>query len=69
MTAKYCEYTPTTHKNMRAAQFEWLDDPADKHPLAICNVCAIALKKVNANAIVRPRGEKKSTDKSADGSN
>lgn len=55
MALKYCEFEPTQHRNKRVAQFVFLDEPNDPHPLAICDVCATKLKQMRPNAIVKER--------------
>ena len=54
MAQKYCEFQPTQHRNKRPGTLVFLDSEDDKHPMAICDVCAIKLKQMNPNAIVRP---------------
>jgi hypothetical protein len=57
MALKYCEFEPTTHRNKRVAQFVFLDEPNDPHPLAICDVCVAKLKQMRPGAIVKERKE------------
>jgi hypothetical protein len=59
MVTKYCEFQPTQHKNKRPAAFVFLDDENDKHPMPICDVCAVKLKQMLPNAIVRSAAEMK----------
>lgn len=58
MVTKYCEFQPTQHRNKRPASLVFLDDEDDKHPMAICDVCANKLRQMNPTAIIRPRNEK-----------
>ncbi len=53
MAVKYCEFQPTQHRNKRPANLVFLDDEDDKHPLAICDACALKLKQMRPDAIVR----------------
>lgn len=57
MALKYCEFEPSQHRNKRVAQFVFLDDEDDPHPLAICDVCAKKLQQMRPNAVVRDRKE------------
>ncbi len=56
MAIKYCDFQPPEHRNRRPAKMEFLDDEEDKHPLPICDACALKLMKLNPGAIVRPLG-------------
>lgn len=66
MALKYCEFEPTQHRNKRVAQFIFLDDPDDPHPLAICDVCSKKLLQMRPNAIVRDRKAKPPKEKPAE---
>lgn len=55
MALKYCEFEPTQHRNKRVAQFVFLDEPNDPHPLAICDICAKKLQQMRPDAIVKER--------------
>ena len=57
MVTKYCEFEPTQHRNKRAAQYVFLDDENDPHPLAICDVCTKKLLQMRPDALVRDRKE------------
>ncbi len=59
MALKYCEFEPSQHRNKRVAQFIFLDEEDDPHPLAICDVCAAKLKKMRPDSIVIDRKAKK----------
>ncbi|GEM_PF-6386834 len=65
MVIKYCEFEPTTHRNKRVAQFVFLDEPNDPHPLAICDVCVNKLKQMRPGAIVKERKEYEKEKKTA----
>ena len=62
---KYCEFEPTQHRNKRVAQFVFLDEPGDPHPLAICDVCAKKLKSMRPDAIVKERKDHEKDKKAA----
>ncbi len=58
MVLRYCEFQPSQHRNKRPASLVFLDSEDDKFPMAICDVCAQALKRMNPTAIVKPRDAK-----------
>jgi len=55
MVTKYCEFQPSEHRNKRPATLLFLDDENDKHPMAVCAICAETIKKLQPNAILKPR--------------
>ncbi|MHB8606523.1 MAG: hypothetical protein ACYDCK_14865 [Thermoplasmatota archaeon] len=58
MPTKYCEFQPSEHRNKRPATLLFYDDEADKHPLAVCEICANKLRKLYANPLLKPLREK-----------
>lgn len=65
MGTKYCEFEPSQHRNKRVALMVFLDNPADPHPLAICDVCAKKLQQMRPDAIVKDRKAFESERKAA----
>lgn len=57
MVTKYCEFQPTQHKNKRPAAFVFLDDPTDKHPMPICDICSNKAKQMLPGCIIKPMAE------------
>lgn len=57
MVLVYCEFQPSQHRNKRPATLVFLDDPADKFPMAVCSVCAVYITKHQPAAIIRDRSE------------
>lgn len=54
MAIRYCDFQPSQHRNKKSANMEFLDEEDDPHPLPICEVCAVKLKQMRPDAIVRP---------------
>lgn len=57
MAIKYCEFQPSEHRNKKPATLVFLDDETDKHPMAVCALCAEKIKKLQPNAIIRERSK------------
>lgn len=55
MAIKYCEFQPSEHRNKKPATLLFYDDEQDKHPMAVCAICAETIKKLQPKAILKER--------------